>query len=482
MAQQKSAGLIIACGLVLVLAAAWPAAGKTTESVKYPPITGKVHGQLIPGVLSLTINGATIEIKSDLSFDAPIKLKAGEKYLTLKLDYGPLRIVKKYEVRRQAKAKSFSVYVAKSAIKRPEALDLPAEEKEVAAFSEEQKRLFPPITGEISGAVVPGVRSITANDQPVTIGPDQTFQTDVGIKAGEKYLTLALNFDDYKIVKKYKVLRPDTTEKFKVFVTKNEVVAAASSTPAPFVPEPASVPGKATVIPEKANIVAVSMTLDEPEPALEEAVPTAVTTTRAPVATVVEQKGQNPPAPRPTAATATSVPTTVTTAVTVPSTIVVTPTLPPTTMAVTTTLRPTTTTLPAQMADETQAIEPEPEEYAPEPEKEDRPKKLKRYVRPRYKPARRTARKITIPVKPQAKPLLIRQAVKPPANGKSGKYQYVWEFSRGKLLALKKNKGSYSADIFIPAKNQWLSLKDLSEPELKALIEDRSGNFKAKGK
>ncbi|HVN67613.1 MAG TPA: hypothetical protein VMT55_04505, partial [Candidatus Sulfotelmatobacter sp.] len=274
-------------------------------------------------------------------------------------------------------------------------------------------------------------------------GADQTFQTEVGLKAGEQYISLALNFDDFRIVKKYKVLRPDKTEKFKVFITKNEVAAAASPIPPPFVPEPASVPGKATVIPEKANIVA---------------------------AIAVPETAQNPPLPQPTAGTASITPTTVTTTGTVPPTIVV------------------TTTLPTPTYYEKQAIEPEPAEYAPPPPPpKPKPMKIKPQVRPRQKPARRVvvksaAGRISVPVKPQSKPLLIRQAVKPPAKGQPGQYKYVWEFSRGKLMALKEAKGRYSAEIYIPAKNQWLSLKELSETELQTLIEEKPGNFKSKGK
>ena len=62
-----------------------------------------------------------------------------------------------------------------------------------------------------------------------------------------------------------------------------------------------------------------------------------------------------------------------------------------------------------------------------------------------------------------------------PTFTKTKQYLYVWEFSEGKLMAVKEKKGSYSADIYIPVSKKWLSLKGLSEKDLQELIEKPAG-------
>ncbi|MDD5593876.1 MAG: hypothetical protein PHG97_03955, partial [Candidatus Margulisbacteria bacterium] len=53
---------------------------------------------------------------------------------------------------------------------------------------------------------------------------------------------------------------------------------------------------------------------------------------------------------------------------------------------------------------------------------------------------------------------------------KTVEYLYVWEFSEGKLLAVKEKNGKYSADIYIPVAKEWLDLRGLSEQDLQDII------------
>jgi hypothetical protein len=69
---------------------------------------------------------------------------------------------------------------------------------------------------------------------------------------------------------------------------------------------------------------------------------------------------------------------------------------------------------------------------------------------------------------PASKPITQKPFLPGP---RTFEYLYVWEFSEGKLLAVKEKNGKYSADIYIPVEKQWLNLKGLSEQDLKELIE-----------
>ena len=69
-----------------------------------------------------------------------------------------------------------------------------------------------------------------------------------------------------------------------------------------------------------------------------------------------------------------------------------------------------------------------------------------------------------------------------PTFTKTKQYLYVWEFSEGKLLAVKQKQGSYSADIYIPVSKKWLSLKGLSDKDLQELIDKPIQSFQPKKK
>lgn len=65
-------------------------------------------------------------------------------------------------------------------------------------------------------------------------------------------------------------------------------------------------------------------------------------------------------------------------------------------------------------------------------------------------------------------------AVKRAKELKAPQYLYVWEFDRGKLLLVKKSKGKYSAEIYIPATQQWFDLGKLSRRELRNIPPGRT--------
>lgn len=115
MAHSKSQNLIFLSGLLLISILGGIAWGAS----KFPPISGQVYGQAVPGVKSLTINGKAIPLDNNLNFRTVVNLKEGEKYLTLNINYGSFRIIKKYTIIRKPQVKTFKVYVPKENIQKP---------------------------------------------------------------------------------------------------------------------------------------------------------------------------------------------------------------------------------------------------------------------------------------------------------------------------------------------------------------------------
>lgn len=103
MAHQKSIFIILALGTALALSA--------FAAEKFPPISGEIYGQTVAGVKSISVNGKPVAIDNNLDFRTIVNLKAGEKYLTLNINYGSFRIVKKYLIVRKPQVKTFKVYV-----------------------------------------------------------------------------------------------------------------------------------------------------------------------------------------------------------------------------------------------------------------------------------------------------------------------------------------------------------------------------------
>jgi len=103
--------------LLLCLAAAALAASKA-DIKKFPPVSGEIYGQAAPGVTSILVNGRPVTFDAHQNFRAFVNLKAGEKYLTLRINYEEFRMIKKYLIIRRPQVKTFKVYVPKEKIEK----------------------------------------------------------------------------------------------------------------------------------------------------------------------------------------------------------------------------------------------------------------------------------------------------------------------------------------------------------------------------
>lgn len=92
-----------------------------------------------------------------------------------------------------------------------------------ATADSEDAQKFPPVSGEIYGQTAAGVKSILVNGKPAKVDADQNFRAAVNLKAGEKYLTLTINYEGLRIIKKYLIMRKEAMKTFKVFVPKEKI-------------------------------------------------------------------------------------------------------------------------------------------------------------------------------------------------------------------------------------------------------------------
>src|SRR3990167_1912280 len=114
------AGFLIAfviCHLSFVICLAALAATQA-DLKKYPPVSGDIYGQAAPGVRSVSVNGKPVAFDAGGNFRAPVKLAAGEKYLTLTINYEGLRVIKKYLIVRKSEVNVFKVFVPKEKIEK----------------------------------------------------------------------------------------------------------------------------------------------------------------------------------------------------------------------------------------------------------------------------------------------------------------------------------------------------------------------------
>ena len=142
MAQKKRFCLIIICGLVLCLCQTDLSAAIKDEFKKFPPVSGEIYGQATAGVKSITVNGKPVSFDANQNFRAFIKLKAGEKYLVLRINYEGLRIVKKYLILRRSPISKFKVFVPKEKIEKT------GLEAKQAALEAKRKKLLALKAGE----------------------------------------------------------------------------------------------------------------------------------------------------------------------------------------------------------------------------------------------------------------------------------------------------------------------------------------------
>ena len=104
--------------ILLVCLAAVGLAATKADIKKFPPVSGEIYGQAGSGVRSISVNGKPVTFDASQNFRSFVKLRAGEKYLILRINYEGLRIIKKYLILRKEKVKTFKVYVPKEKIEK----------------------------------------------------------------------------------------------------------------------------------------------------------------------------------------------------------------------------------------------------------------------------------------------------------------------------------------------------------------------------
>ena len=140
MAQKTRNIIITVCGLLFFLAAISFAATEESDLKKFPPISGIIYGQAASGVKSISINGKKVKFDTALNYSATIKLKAGEKYLVLRINYEGVRIIKKYLIIRHEAIKTFKVFVPKEKIEKEIRASLPPKK---TVIKEQKKNTHP---------------------------------------------------------------------------------------------------------------------------------------------------------------------------------------------------------------------------------------------------------------------------------------------------------------------------------------------------
>lgn len=336
------------------------------------------------------------------------------------------------------------------------------------AVSKSDIKKFPPVSGEIYGQAAPGVRSISINGKPVSFDAGQNFRALVNLKAGEKYLILRINYENLRIIKKYLIVRREKV-KFKVYVPKEKIEKAIK----------AAKPSREELLRQKREKLLASIKREkEREKLLKE------------IRALEEKRWvEKVASPRFYAKEFKPGTTVESLAVAIYADAYG---LPFKTRAGTIERLNELLTIP-NFYDIVQAkgktIPPD--------------RKLKDLIAEtqsfRYRPFSQLSdfqqKKIMLlnrllleaiyPDAPKRKSWLAaaeKPAPAPTTVAKVCEYLYVWEFSEGKLLAVREKQGKYSADIYIPVSKQWLDLRGLSEKDLQDLIRKPIQSFKPKKK
>ncbi|OGB87094.1 hypothetical protein A3H38_02050 [candidate division WOR-1 bacterium RIFCSPLOWO2_02_FULL_46_20] len=71
---------------------------------------------------------------------------------------------------------------------------------------------FGEIQGTIQGQLLPSAQSILVNGQPVAIGEDSTFSTNIHLTEGQKHLSIETRYNNLRYIKKYLVIRHPEVE------------------------------------------------------------------------------------------------------------------------------------------------------------------------------------------------------------------------------------------------------------------------------
>ncbi|MBN3033396.1 MAG: hypothetical protein JW873_04805 [Candidatus Saganbacteria bacterium] len=336
----------------------------------------------------------------------------------------------------------------------------------------ETPQKFPPVSGTIFGQVSPGVRSATVNGKPVRFDADQNFTAAVRLRAGEKYLTLVINYDNLRIIKKYLILRKSAVSNFKVFVPKEKIeksiAALKASRQLAAQQQAARRRARLKELAEEQRLAALAKAhrLKELAAAREKA---WLDQTASPkfFANEFRASGEVGALLDEISAAGYGIPfKTREKSLAKLNELLGLPNFYDLVMKKNKFV-PLTPLLRSLIA-ETEAYR-----YRPFTQ-------LTPYQRKKLMLLNRLLIEALFASAPRRSTWLAAPPI--PTFTKTKQYLFVWEFSEGKLLAVKQKQGSYSADIYIPVSKNWLNLKGLSEKDLQELIEKPVASFKEKKK
>ncbi len=361
MAQKVSIALILTlCFVAASLAVS------AADIKKFPPVSGEIYGQAGAGVRSISVNGKPVSFDANQNFRAFIKLRAGEKYLTLRINYEGLRIIKKYLILRKERVKSFKVYVPKEKIEKAVREAKPTEED---VLRQKRERLLAQIKKQkekekLLRALAEKEKELKALEEKrwvkKVVSP-KFFNNEFIIGATVEALAKAIDADNYGIAFAAKAGTIDRL---------NELL---------------QVPNFYDLTVLKGKKIALDQRL-------------------------------------------------------------------------------------INLINETRDFRSKPFS------------ELSEYQKKKIMFLGRLLIEALYAQAPKRKSWLAAEAEKVPFATKVCEYLYVWEFSEGKLLLVKEKKGSYSAEIYIPVSKEWLDLRGLSEKDLSQLINKPIKSFKPKKK
>ncbi len=350
------------------------------------------------------------------------------------------------------------------------------------AASQEDVQKFPPVSGEIFGQAASGVRSISINGRPVSFDAGQNFRTNVNLKAGEKYLVLTINYENLRIIKKYLILRK-TAGKFKVQVTKEKIEKSIQAAKETQQAQTSKLTERRRQLARLNRLKAKAREAERRriEKALAEeaarqrklarqkAERAWVTQVASPKYYANEFQGSNEVSSllEQIGAAGYAVPF----------------------KAKANTLARLNEVLAASnfydlvrqknprltLSELIRSLAAETEAYRYKPFK-----KLTAFQQKKIMLLNRLLLEALFSDSPHRSTWLAPRPI--PVFTKTKQYLYVWEFSEGKLLAVKEKQGKYSADIYIPVSKQWMSLKGLSEKDLQELINKPIKSFQPPAK
>jgi len=337
-----------------------------------------------------------------------------------------------------------------------------------SAIKDEFKK-FPPVSGEIYGQATAGVRSITVNDKPVSFDANQNFRALINLKAGEKYLVLRINYEEFRIIKKYLILRRSPISKFKVFVPREKIektgleakqaaleakrkrlLALKAKQTAE---EKTKVKEKEKrILAEKSWMEKVSSPKFYPNEFKESSAVKALNQAISSDRYGIPFKSKENSIER-------------------LNEILEVPNLYEIMLVKGKTFAPT---------QRIKSLIEETKDYRWQSFSQ-----LSDFQKKKIMFLNRLLLEALYSQAPKRQSWLVAQPPQPKPAAPAARiteYLYVWEFSSGKLMLVKEQRGNYSAEINIPISKQWLDLKGLSEKDLRELIEKPATAFKPKKK